>query len=81
MRRGPLGPDQGLAERDGHTGLAGARRLDDQGLAVPVGEPLDHPLDGLDLVEPVDDLGVGPNSLTLSRFFAWKIRYSRLSLE
>ena len=59
----PLGPDQGLAQSDGHTGLAGARRLDDQGLAASVGEPLEHFLDGPDLVEPIDDLGVGAEFL------------------
>ena len=59
---GPAGPQQDVAERDGDTGLAGAGGLDDQGLAVLGGEPLDDPLDGLDLVHAAGDAGVGRRS-------------------
>ena len=56
---GPLGPDQGFTECDGDPRLAGARRLDDEGLTAAVGEPLDDFLDGADLVEPVNDSRIG----------------------
>ena len=52
----PPGPDKQIGQRDRDAGLAGAGRLDDQRLAVLVGEALGNPLDRLDLIEAIDDL-------------------------
>ena len=46
---------QGVAQGDGHPGLAGAGGLDEERLPLFLGEALDDLLDGLVLVEPVDD--------------------------
>ena len=64
-----------VAERDGHTGLAGAGRLDDQRLAVLGGEPLDDPLDRLDLVHAAGDAaGRAAVLVSDSRLARWKMQ-------
>ena len=52
----PLRPLEQVGQGDGDAGLAGAGGLDDQRLALLVGEALGHSLDRLDLVEAIDDL-------------------------
>lgn len=56
---GPAGPDHGIREADGNAGLAGAGGLDDKGFAFLLGELLDDPADGFDLVHAAGDGRVG----------------------